>query len=82
MSCLEVSFQVFFFFECVCLRKNVYFSNMKKIIKHYPMTGQLIVTQGYVLKLHFHLTTNLNYSKEACKKVEIACMYLDVCGNE
>ena len=55
---------------------------MKKIIKHYPMTGQLIVTQGYVLKLHFHLTTNLNYSKEACKKVEIACMYLDVCGNE
>jgi hypothetical protein len=55
---------------------------MKKIIKHYPMTGQLIVTQGYVLKLHFHLTTNLNYSKEACKKVEIACMCLDVCGNE
>ena len=27
--------------------KNVYFSNMKKIIKHYPMTGRLIVTQGY-----------------------------------
>jgi hypothetical protein len=28
--------------------KNVYFSNMKKIIKPYPMTGRLIVTQGYI----------------------------------
>jgi hypothetical protein len=27
--------------------KNVYFSNMKKIIKHYPMTDRLIVTRGY-----------------------------------
>jgi hypothetical protein len=27
--------------------KNVYFSNMKKVIKHYPLTGRLIVTQGY-----------------------------------
>jgi hypothetical protein len=26
--------------------KNVYFSNMKKIIKHYPMTDRLIVTRG------------------------------------
>ena len=28
--------------------KNVYFSNMKKIIKHYPMTGRLIVIRGYL----------------------------------
>ena len=28
--------------------KNVYFSNMKKIIKHYPMTDRLIVTRGYI----------------------------------
>ena len=27
--------------------KNVYFSNMKKIIKHYPITDRLIVTRGY-----------------------------------
>ena len=27
--------------------KNVYFSNMKKIIKHYPMTDWLIVRRGY-----------------------------------
>jgi hypothetical protein len=28
-------------------KENVYFSNMKKIFKRYPMTGQLIVTWGY-----------------------------------
>jgi hypothetical protein len=28
-------------------KKNVYFSNMKKIIKHYPMTDRLIVRRGY-----------------------------------
>jgi hypothetical protein len=28
--------------------KNVYFSNMKKIIKHYPMTDRLIVRRGYM----------------------------------
>jgi hypothetical protein len=34
--------------------KNFYFSNMKKIIKHYPMTDRLIVTQGY-MKSYLHL---------------------------
>jgi hypothetical protein len=29
--------------------KHVYFSNMKKIIKHYPMTDRLIVIWGYML---------------------------------
>jgi hypothetical protein len=28
--------------------KNAYFSNMKKIIKHYPMTDRLIVRRGYL----------------------------------
>jgi hypothetical protein len=28
--------------------KNVYFSNMKKVIKHYPMTGRLTVTRVYM----------------------------------
>ena len=28
--------------------KHFYFSNMKKIIKHYPMTDRLIVRRGYV----------------------------------
>jgi hypothetical protein len=32
------------------LKKNVYFSNMKKIIKHYPVTGRLFVTRGYIQK--------------------------------
>jgi hypothetical protein len=32
--------------------KNVYFSNMKKIIKHYPMTGRLIVRRGYLKLLN------------------------------
>ena len=27
--------------------KNFYFTNMKKIIKHYPMTDRLIVRRGY-----------------------------------
>jgi hypothetical protein len=31
--------------------KNVYFSNMKKIIKHYPMTDRLIVRRGYIKKI-------------------------------
>jgi hypothetical protein len=31
------------------MKKNVYFSNMKKIIKHYPMTDRLIVRRGYNL---------------------------------
>ena len=30
-------------------KKNVYFSNMKKIIKHYSMTDQLIVIREYML---------------------------------
>ena len=29
-------------------KKNVYFSNMKKIIKHYPMTDELFVIRGYI----------------------------------
>ena len=28
--------------------KIFYFSNMKKWIKHYPMTGRLIITRGYM----------------------------------
>ena len=31
------------------IKKNVYFSNMKKIIKHYPMTDRLIVRRGNIL---------------------------------
>jgi hypothetical protein len=30
-------------------KKNVYFSNMKQIIKHYPMTDRLIVIREYML---------------------------------
>jgi hypothetical protein len=29
-------------------KKNVYFSNIEKIIKHYPMTDRLIVRGGYI----------------------------------
>jgi hypothetical protein len=32
-------------------RKYFYFSNMKKTIKHYPMTGRLIVTWGYIYSI-------------------------------
>ena len=32
-------------------KKKVYFSNMKKIIKHFPMTDRLIVIWGYILSL-------------------------------
>ena len=38
-------------------KKNVYFSNMKKIIKHYSMTDRLIVTRGYLILhtcMHFN----------------------------
>jgi hypothetical protein len=42
-------------------KKNVYFSsNMKKIIKHYPMTDGLIVRRGYrKYVLHFEHCVNL-----------------------
>jgi hypothetical protein len=30
-------------------KKMFYFSNMNKIIKHYPMTDRLIVRRGYTL---------------------------------
>jgi hypothetical protein len=33
------------------MAKNVYFSNMKKIIKHYPVTDRVIVRRGYQLKI-------------------------------
>ena len=32
-------------------KKNVYFSNMKKTIKHYPMSDRLIVIRGYIFRL-------------------------------
>ena len=36
-------------------KKDVYFSNMKKRIKHYPMTDRLIVIRGYLkLKIYYH----------------------------
>ena len=33
--------------KIIIKRKQFYFSNMKKIIKHYPMTGRIIVTRVY-----------------------------------
>ena len=42
---VSVSLLSIFFYGT--LHMNVYFSNMKKIIKPYPMTGRLIVTRGY-----------------------------------
>jgi len=36
---------------------------MKKIIKHYPMTGRLIVTRGYVLFSFYCFLTTLNIKK-------------------
>ena len=34
---------------------------MKKIIKHYPMTGLLIVTRGYMdIRNNYAVITNLN----------------------
>jgi hypothetical protein len=43
-------------------KKNVYFSNMKKIIKHYPMTDRLIVRRGYSIEFEekIQLMTDFN----------------------
>ena len=38
--------------------KNVYFSNMKKMIKHYPMTDRLIVIREYI---HYMYNINVHW---------------------
>jgi hypothetical protein len=45
--------------------KNVYFSNMKKIIKHYPMTDRLIVRGGY-LYIQYYKNENNGQGMNHC----------------
>ena len=51
-------------------KKNVYFSNMKKIIKHYPMTDRLIVRRGYRFDCLYSLLDlcRLRYAQNQCPK--------------
>ena len=46
-------------------KQNVYFSNMNKIIKHYPMTDRLIVIREYINAIIFRaMYTNTKHGRE------------------